>query len=61
MKRKTTHDRLVGASGAAGGTLVLTPILQMLIGLEWSLWLLATLESLGVFFIVAAVVLYMYK
>jgi len=61
MKRKNTHNRLIGAFGAAGGTLVLTPILQMLIGLEWSLWLLAALESLGAFFIVAAVVLYMYK
>lgn len=61
MKRKTTHDRLVGAFGAAGGTLVLTPVLQMFIGLEWSLWLLATFEAVGTLFIIVAVVLYMYK
>jgi hypothetical protein len=61
MKMKTTRDRLVGAFGAAGGTLVLIPILQMLIGLEWALWLLATFESIGAFFIVVAVTLYMYK
>ncbi len=51
----------MGAFGAAGGSLVLTPVLQMLIGLEWSLWLLATFEAVGAFFIVAAVVLYMHK
>ena len=61
MERKTTRSRLVGALGAAGGASVLTPLLQMLIGLEWSLWLLATFESVGALLIAAAVVVHMYR
>jgi hypothetical protein len=61
MKGKTTRSRLVGAFGAAGGTLVLSPILGMFIGLEWSLWLLATFEAVGAFLVIAAVALHMYK
>jgi hypothetical protein len=55
---KSLRSRLIGGFGAAGGTLVGSPILQMLIGLEWPLWPLVTFESLGVLFIVIAIVLH---
>ena len=55
---KSLRFRLIGGFGAGGITLVGSPILQMLIGLEWPLWHLLTVESLGVLFIVIAIVLH---
>lgn len=59
MNRKSSRSRLVGGLGGAGGTLVVSPILQMLLGFEWSLGLLAVFESIGVILIVAAAVLHL--
>jgi hypothetical protein len=50
---------LVGGFGGAGGTLVGSPILQILLGHEGPLWLLAIFESLGALFIIVAIILYL--
>lgn len=59
MVDKSLRFRLVGGFGGGGGTLVGTPIVQVLLGFEWPLWLFVTFESLGVLFIVIAAVLHL--
>ncbi len=59
MSGKSFRSRLVGGFGGAGGTLVGGPILQMLLGFEWPLGLFLTFESIGVVFIIVAIVLYL--
>jgi hypothetical protein len=59
MNRSGSRARLVGGFGGAGGTLIVSPILQMLLGSEWPLGLLFVFESVGVILIVAAIVLHL--
>ncbi len=56
---RSLRSRLVGGFGGAGGTLVVSPILQMLLGFEWSLELFLIFELTGVVFIIIALVLYL--
>lgn len=58
MAGKSSRSRLVGGFGGCGGTLVVTPIIQVLLGLEWPLGLLLAFESLGVVFIAIAMLLH---
>jgi len=59
MSDKRFRSRLVGGFGGAGGTLIGSPILQMLLGLDWPLELFLTFESIGAAFIIIAIVLHL--
>ncbi len=58
VSAKSLHSRLVGGFGGAGGALVGAPILQVLLGFEWPLWIFVTFESLGFLLMVIAIVLH---
>ena len=59
MPDRSLRSRLVGGFGGAGGTLVIAPILEMLLGLEWPLELLLAFESVGIVSISIAILLHM--
>jgi hypothetical protein len=56
---KSLRSRLTGGFGAGGITLIGSLLLQVLLGLEWSLGLLLAFESVGVVFIIIAVMLHL--
>ncbi len=58
LRSRSLRFRLVGGFGGAGGTLVVSPILQVLLGFEWPLELFLIFEFTGIVFISVAIVLY---
>ncbi|MEM3833332.1 MAG: hypothetical protein QW128_07070 [Thermoprotei archaeon] len=62
MRGRTEEERLVGALGGAGGTLVLGPLLSYFIVPETrNLRLLLIFETIGIFLIAMAAVVHLRK
>lgn len=59
MVDKSFRSRVVGEFGGAGRTPICSPILQILLGLECTLWLFITFELLGALLIATARVLHL--
>jgi hypothetical protein len=58
IKKKSQHDRLVGALGGAGGTLVLIPLLDyLLLPRIWSLEVSIVSEAIGIFLITLGIII----
>jgi len=62
IKKKNRHDRLVGALGGAGGTLVLSPLLDyLLLPSIWNPEVTIVSEAIGIFLITLGTIIHIRK